>query len=262
MSVRELQIRFPELTARASRCRVCQLADDAPDLLAIAHELVRQGLTSSEISKRMHAALKEQDIRALTPRTILNHTEMHISESRIVNRYEGAGNDKSPRKVQGGLSVVDGGVLPLPTKQSDVEADYHEMRRLYDKLLPILDMAFELMETAQEEEKIDGSSLITLVRVFSEARSQLETLAKMRNSDRLIAAILEWHTRAFTHNLAEPISRKLREILCDLDDDDAELARAKLQLFLQEEIGPIFLAGARNALTKSAEEFKLPGGGT
>lgn len=262
MTVRELQIRFPELTARTSRCRLCQLTDDAPDLLAIAHELIRQGLTSTEIAKRMHAVLKEQDIRPVTARTVLNHVEMHISESRILNRYsKDAGGGDVPRVAKGGLQVVDGGVLPFPAKQSDVEADYHEMRRLYDKLHPILDMAFELLENASSEDGVDASSLITLVKVFSEARAQLETLSKMRNSDRLIMAILEWNTRALTHNVSEPLCRKLREILCDLDDDDAELAHAKLNTFLQKEIGPIFLAGARDALTKSAEEFKLPGGG-
>jgi hypothetical protein len=245
MSVIGLRSDFPELTSKASRCRACAMADTNPSALAVCHDLIRKGIITNEVVRRMKPVMLEAGLEPLSFRTIQNHASDHITVTMIADRFSG-------RKLM--MAEEEKPVIPLMPR-SDVVLDYQEMRKLYDKLVPILDMAYDLLEKSGE---ISGGDIITLVRVFGEARQQLEALGKMRNSDRLTLAILEWHTRAMAHNISEPLGRKLREIEADLEDGDAELAQAKLHTFLHKEIGPIFLAGARDALNKSSEEFKLP----
>jgi hypothetical protein len=150
--------------------------------------------------------------------------------------------------------------LPLAGKISlseDVD-DYAEMRTLF------LELA-EMMRSIKSDPNAiksplggyDVSMLKALNSMIMGCAKIIETVNKMKNSDRLTLAILESHTRSMSANLAIPLGEKIRVALAQLEDGDADGAQRTLLSLVQNDIVAIFREAATQAMLSSREQYQL-----
>lgn len=106
----------------------------------------------------------------------------------------------------------------------------------------------------------DGFLDLMAIRTYKElldtTRKMLETLNKMKNSDRVTASILDAHTKSLAENLAIPLGERLRQVLTLIDKDRIEAKQALIQL-LQRGLVEVFKKAAQDATSTTKETYGL-----
>jgi len=105
--------------------------------------------------------------------------------------------------------------------------------------------------------RYDDKSLNAWTKMIATARSILEGLNKMRNSDRLTAHILEKHAQDLSQAVAVELGRSLREIATMVDTSDKQELRNALLKFMNRGVPEIFAKSVKSTLGSAKEEFGL-----
>lgn len=91
-----------------------------------------------------------------------------------------------------------------------------------------------------------------------EVRAIIESLNKMKNSDRLVLMILETHTKKFAQNLAAPMGLELRGVCEELARiPEASHAAARLTALVEGGVTNLFKKAAVDSLAQSREKYNL-----
>jgi len=234
---------FPELKQNR-QCRLCAYALDTPHITSKVHELWRQGSAYRVIEDAIQGDLKEAGYSPVNFGAIRRHLLGHVARHLIPNRTEAAAG-RPPYAAR-------------PPAMTDDEADYFELRKLYDRLIPIVDLVKRDQDRKVESgEPLSGYDLQHLVRLFGECRMQLEALNKMRNSNRLTKAVIEAHTSQVLMLLSEPLGHKLRDIRHRLKVGLMHDAMRDLDALIDAELPPMLVSSGKEAIRRSVEEYKL-----
>jgi hypothetical protein len=163
------------------------------------------------------------------------------------------------RLAQDADSLLNSNYHNLPLGQND--SDYHNMVNLFQKLLRRIE-SLDADPTAFQNE--DGShgfqKLNTWSGMIANAKSILEGLSRMRNSDRMTVSILEQHTKRYAMAISGPIGLILREIRDELQgvrSDKAQALATRLTLVLDHDILQLMTDAAMRSLRESKEQYKL-----
>lgn len=234
---------FPEIRKRNARCRICKLIDTHPELVHAIHELIRQGVGPSALERRFASVLEEAHVPHIYRASYERHVAEHITKMGLVVKL----TDERERR----LATPE--VIPA-REVTDEELDYVEMRRLFTQLSETL---AQVSRAVAGKEELTSYDLNMLIALYRELRNQIETLNKMRNSDRLTKAILEAHTRQLLQLLSEPLSEALRDVYRMLLNGDYDGAAARMGTLLSADLAPMFVSSGREAMQMSIEHYKL-----
>lgn len=145
-----------------------------------------------------------------------------------------------------------------PSSSSDVDS-YEEMRILFNELAEMT-RAIRADPNALKSPLgggYDVSMLRAITAMYDALRKNIESVAKMKSSDRLTLAILESHTRAMSQNLAIPLGEKIRATLEALDSGEPDEAKAILLSLVRGDIVTIFREAATQAMLSSRELYNI-----
>ena len=255
---------FPELTKSHARCTLCKLVPDNGDLLKEIHFMLREGTGTRRIATLIAPDLRERDLKPIDFRAISRHHNAHVQVALIVDPKKELPPPPPPPAVPAGPKVplVEGpaaeSYVTKRDPKTDDEADYFELRKLYDRLLPMLDLANrDLKSKAETNRGLTPQDYKTIVTMYSECRQQLEALNKMRNSNRLTRAVIEAHTSQVLTMLSEPLGQKLRDIRRQLEHGDQPGAVALLCSLIDSDLPPMLISTGKEAIRRSVDEYKL-----
>lgn len=232
---------FPELTQRQQQCRLCQLATTRPKVLFVVHELYRRGLTGRPLVAKLEPVFAEAGEEMPSRQAFLRHFERHCAAV--------AGED-APEEVK-------------QIQRDDYESDYIELRKLYADFREIFTQVkdeFKERKRSRSEggEKTSDYGLVMLVKLAGELRQMLDTLSKMRNSEKLFSIVLVRHTEQVIEAIVDPLGSTLKGIRDRLKrGDDAEAVAEELTRLLNGDIYPLFEAASKRALEQSRQQYKL-----
>jgi len=137
------------------------------------------------------------------------------------------------------------------------DSDYFHLWDLYNRVRErVVAMDSDPLAFLGPDGEPDRETLKVYAGLVSETRRMLETLNKMRNTDRVTAAILEQHTRSYAEALAIPLGEKLRVVLSALEKDTHQ-ARAVVISLLQRGLVEIFRDAALSSLASTKETYNL-----
>lgn len=148
----------------------------------------------------------------------------------------------------------------LATGEND--SDYHHMADLFKRVIRRV-AALDADPTAfviEGTNKHAFQKLSVWSGMINNARQILESLNKMRNSDRMTVSILEQHTRKFALQLSGPMAQVLREIREDLrtvPDGRGDYAVKRIEELLSERMPQLMTEAAAQAMRESKEQYKL-----
>jgi len=274
---------FPEIRKFHARCTLCKLAANEGPLLREIHYRLRSGVPSRKVAALFAEELEDRGLPTLDFRAIARHYKDHVENALIVNPAQDLAFQApilpAPRRKPAAasaapISAVEGPPLLEPdadlegpaaesyaTKRdpkTDDEADYFELRKLYDRLLPMLDLANkDLKRKASSSHGLTHQDYKIIVTMYSECRQQLEALNKMRNSNRLTRAVIEAHTSQVLTMLSEPLGQKLRDIRRQLEHGEAQSAVLLLSALIESDLPPMLVSTGKEAIRRSVDEYKL-----
>lgn len=248
----------PAITSPNSRCRVCQLAWKHADVCLVIHEMMRSGSTDALIARRASEVLIARSLDSITDRSIHRHrTHVTLPEDEAV------------------LDAVD--APPLERGQAGAVDDHAEAWKLYDRLLervrqfdqdgrlalpPVPQWSTDAdpkeVEAALAQFGHAAKTMRLWLALLSEMRHTLESINRMRNSDRLVHAALAQHTRTYSLQLADALLPALRRIAHSIRSGDPNTALAALSNLAEHGgIAEVFQSAAGDAYAKSCADFRL-----
>ena len=273
------QADFPELVRTHARCTLCALIADHPDLLKEIHYMTKQRIGTRRIAVLIEPELQERGLRLIDFRAIGRHQKGHLSRNLIVDPTQElpvfeeepppppppplplpkkAATKKTSRKKAAREGPAAASYVEQRAPSTDDEADYFELRKLFDRLLPMLDLANrDLTRKAQDDRGLTAADYKVILAMYSECRQQLEGLNKMRNSNRLTRAVIEAHTSQVLTMLSEPLGQKLRDIRRQLEHNDPTAAIAMLASLIDSDLPPMLVSTGKEAIRRSVDEYKL-----
>ena len=245
---------FPELM-HDYRCKLCQLAETKPGLLRIVHRMrLKEGHGAKALHRRLQHLFERHGVELPSERAIGRHFEKHVDMAFLV---------EAQPVVAPKFDIPDmelGAFEDLATGEND--SDYHHMADLFKRVVRRI-AALDADPTAfliEGTNKHAFQKLGIWSGMINNARQILESLNKMRNSDRMTVSILEQHTRKFALTLSAPMAQVLREIREDLTtvpDEKADYAVKRIEELLSERMPQIMTEAAAQAMRESKEQYKL-----
>jgi hypothetical protein len=227
---------FPEITQLEARCRLCRLATERPTLLAKIHSLYRAEAGWPEIIDSANALFEEAQLPPITRSPVTRHFDLHVKYDAVTAAVQKALVD--PREID-----------------ENNNSDYFEMWGLYGRIKNLLER-IELEKLASDE--ISSYDVIVWVKVIAEGRAYLESLNKIRNSARLMAAILKGQTKLFAQRAAAPLIDELRDAVARLRaGSDPNDVADQLEVLLEEGLQALFQKAASDSLEQSCDQYKI-----
>lgn len=217
------------------RCRICALQVDHAGALATIHDAYAQGTNWCELTRIANRLLAVDGVEPDPPiarDSLRRHCQKHL------------------QVVTASLDAADG------APRDDYEVDYLELRKLYGKMVRLFDKFY--VELSPEAIRKNTYEHMALLRMVSDLRATLKTLADMRNSEKLMGTILNNHTRQLIRLFSEPVGQMMRRAVERLraGEDPQEVADWIEQL-LAGDIYPAFNDAANRALEISRQQFGL-----
>lgn len=137
-------------------------------------------------------------------------------------------------------------------------SDYHNMAALFRQMVDrAAAMNADPTAFVNAKGQYDTRALLAWKALVSECRQILEGLSKMRNSDKLTAAILERHTREFSQSAAASLGAQIGDLLGKIDELDREEMRSMLKQLLSRGMPKAFSDAARATMETSRDQFAL-----
>lgn len=137
-------------------------------------------------------------------------------------------------------------------------SDYHNMWTLFTQMVERADAMNEnpnAFLTAQGT--IDVRALGAWTKMIATAKSILEGLNRMRNDDKMVAHMLDDHTRMFVQDVSISIGMELKGLIDRLEEDGEREHADAVRRILYRRLSEIFLRSAESTLTQAREKFGL-----
>jgi predicted outer membrane protein len=210
-----------------------------PKLLWVIDQLHKQGLSGRPLQAKLAPLFKEAREDEPTRQAVVRHYSAHCA----------AGRAEKERKQEEALAKAG----------DDYESDYIELRGLYADFRKIFtQVKHEFADREENDEKTSAYSLVMLLKLASELRNMLKTLADMRNSEKLFSVVLVRHTEQFVAFLSEPLGYTLRDIRDRLArGEDPTVVAERVDKLLGGELFPLFENAAKQAIERSRNQYKL-----
>lgn len=233
---------FPEITALHPQCRLCALVGSDPELLTQIHMQAKSGAGSRRLQTAFEAAWADRLEQPMDHQNYKRHIENHCTIKQPI---------AAPSFDE-----------PIPeAKIAEANASLEKMAE-HDDYFELRDLILQLrqqMENMSRTKKNDSSEsnfywLTIWLKIVSELRACLESLSRMRNSDRVTKAVLQAHTKRFVQLFSEPLLIELQKTLVATQQGEGEPAVARL---IDESVSRIIQTAATSALRETSEAYKL-----
>jgi hypothetical protein len=244
---------FPELEQKYVHvCRMCKLIEVEPGIIHVLHELFRQGYSGLPLQNKMKPLFEEAGLVQPARQSMMRHLQGHVVVSKISHEWKGGTGEPPPPTT-------------VSPQGNHYETDYIEMRRLYEKLRPIIDyIETQVNKKTLSNQDISSYDIMNITRVWAEGRQLLKSLSDMRNSEKLMGVILVRHTEGLLQLLADNVGivlRNMRERLLRGDSPDDLIRYIDTLTGLtnggEGDLLPMFESAAQRAIAASKESYNL-----
>lgn len=256
---------LPELR-HEPRCKVCQLVTDHPGILKLLHEFKRDEPEMGEyaLHTKMRPIFERHGIKGPSSRAIGRHLAQHVDFTivpPVVAKFDLPDPDvvmfERMAEAEQQLRSFSAADVALGANDSD----YHSMADLFRRLMRrISALDADPKAFMNPDGRHSMQKLNTWASMVNTAKSVIEGLNKMRNSDRMTVSILEQHTKRYAAAVASPLASTLRDVrdeLMFIEDPKAKELAQRLTLLLSEEVSGIFTDAAKKSLGETRERYKL-----
>lgn len=258
---------FPELIALEPRCHVCQLVQSHSGLVKLVHRYRRdEGLGAEMLEQRMKPIFERHGVTPLAGKSMTRHLLNHVDFDRVpkdgaVDTFglPDATELSIDRLATDAAALRAGNLDDLATGAND--SDYHQMADLFRRLVRrVRAMDGDPTAFVTPDGQPSVQRLTVWANMVTSAKSIIEGLNKMRNSDRMVASILEAHTKRYALAVAQPLAASIRDVRDALSHHHDPVVRAqadRLSALLDNDVSDIFTQAALRSLRESKEQYKL-----
>ena len=254
---------FPEIVGRVSVCRLCQLVDADPDFLRRIHKLWQQGNGVRRLESDMWHAWTSRGEKVADHKTYHRHLRSHCDFSLVDGALEAA---MSSGTAAGGARATRE-MVPVKVKaqthagaQAAVEGapDYVDMEALLAKLRDRMAEVDDNVAFIDDEGRVNSYGIIVWLKLVSEFRQAVESMSRMKNSERLIKAILQSHTKRMAQLISAPLVERFEVVVTAMREGrDEDLVAGELERLASSDIKSLILQAAETAVAESCEVYKL-----
>lgn len=266
-----LVVGFPELTGFEPKCKLCRLSSDAPGLLKLLHRKHAEGLGSKALMALLRTMFDRYSVNMPSLSAFNRHLSGHVDHSQVSD----ADDYTLPDPLALVLAKLDDEAPAMFKARPDViayghnDSDYHNMAELFRRLMRrvvALDddpLAFTAADAGEGGERIHNfDRLAKWSGMIANCKSIIESLNKMRNSDRMTVSILEQHTKRYATAVAQPLVTELRAIREQLaalaaSNADAHALDVRLGTLLDHQVSEMFTDAAGRTLAETEKHYKL-----
>lgn len=150
------------------------------------------------------------------------------------------------------------GISPVDGVHGTNASDY---KHLYDLFLQVKESAAAIRSNPTAFATAHGYNdkvINAYTRLVSTAMKALSDLNRMRNNDRLVASMLDSHTKELAQSVTIDLARDLRELIGEVDNGlTSDETVIRLKQLLYKRLPEVLLANAQKSLTSSKREFGL-----
>jgi len=228
------------------------------------HQYRREdGLGEHAMHTRMRPIFERHGIKPPSMRAIGRHLTSHVDYDIVPDKDNFDLPDPEEVAFER-LAAAEGElkqIAPSDVALGKNDSDYHNMADLFRRLMRRI-AALDADPTAfvNPDGQHSMQRLNTWSNMVSNAKSIIEGLNKMRNSDRMTVSILEQHTKRYATAIAAPIAdvvRSVRDDLAFIDHPKARELELRLTILLEQGVPGIFRDAAVRSLRESREKYKL-----
>lgn len=242
-----------------SSCRICQLSKSHPHEYSQISALVMDGTSIMQVYDVYLDLTDVNDLPEASYKTLCNHFNKHLTMEAAV-AVAVAKKEKTPDKVDRKL-VSNKAIEQVDLGNFD---EYKELCKLYVAFKNVSDKIYEYTNSLQKDQadsvdKWSQAKIGTFVQMVNTQRSILSEIAKMRQSDKLVAVaaqfILEQYTRSILTKIQEEFDMtsafmKRHGVPGEDIEDYENLIKSRMSNILVNE--------AESAMNLTKKEFKLP----
>lgn len=150
------------------------------------------------------------------------------------------------------------GVSPVEGALGRNSSDYHNMWSLFTQVVDRANAMNADPTAFVTSHGVNEKTLNAWTKMIATAKSILSDLNRMRNTDRLVAGLLEDHTRALTQAVCAELGVEVKAIIDAIDaGEDKNDVVIMLKALMYRRIPEIFLKSASTTLVTAKEEFGL-----
>lgn len=249
---------FPEITAFEESCRLCNLGRTHPEALKQAHSWFRQhgreGL-AERTDQRVQALGEEPIDAACYAEHFAFHVEWYTSKPMAIEPAMRSRFDEDERALRASFE----------DEQADAQGidqrDYVHVARLFKRMIRRLDaLDADPSVFLTPDNRVDFHAYGIWTRMVAQAESAMKTLNKMRGSDKVVEAIVEYHTRTFAQGAARELAVELRVLKNEISKlPNSGGVVAAIDALLVDRLPVLFRAAAGEAHVKTRDHFKEAG---
>lgn len=267
---------FPEIVNKESQCRLCALVETAPGILVSIHSQHREGRGVRALETQTRMVWEARGETPVDHRTFDRHLKKHCDFSEVSMAVGETLADDLPSgddlldeesssepgmSPPGTLSPAPPPVLQLAAPRSeDLEAgagDYFDMENVIIRLRARVDQLDADTAFVDEEGRVNTYGIAIWIKIISELRQALEALNRMRNSDRLIKAIVQAHTKRVAQLSSAPLINRFQALLMMLKNGTTANAILEVEKLASGDVRDIMIRAAEEAIRESCKVYKL-----
>lgn len=240
-------------------CRMCKLSKSHPHIYNQISALVMDGTSIMQVYDAYLDLTDVNDLPEASYKTLCNHFNKHLTMEAAV-AIAVAKKEKVPDKVDRKL-VSEKEVAQVDLGNFD---EYKELCKLYVAFKNVSDKIYEYTNALQKEQtdsvdKWSQAKIGTFVQMVNTQRSILSEIAKMRQSDKLVAVaaqfILEQYTRSILMKIQEEFDMTSAFMKRHgVSTEDVE----EYENLIKSRMSNILVNEAESAMNLTKKEFKLP----
>lgn len=259
---------FPELMHYEPKCKLCMLTRENPGLLKVVHRKFREGLGSKALINTLRPVFEQQGVVIASVSAFERHLKGHIDYEAVSDPDEFDMPDPVA-VVLDRLNDEEASMLasgPDAIAYGHNDSDYHNLAELFRRLVRRIVSLDEDPTAFLTDDGPNKQHNFQRLQIWSgmvaNAKSIIEGLNKMRNSDRMTVSILENHTKRYATAVAGPLAAALRDIRVDLrqlaqHEPKAHALEVKLGMLLDHDVGELFTSAAARSLSETGQQYKL-----
>lgn len=254
---------FPEIVGRVSACRLCQLVDSDPNFLRRIHKLWQHGNGVRRLESEMWHAWTSRGEKVADHRTYHRHLRQHCDFTLVDGALEvameagsAAGGERAARAL---VPVkVKAETDPGARAAAEEAPDYVDMEALLAKLRDRMAEIDENTSFVDDEGRVNSYGIMVWLKLVSEFRQAVESMSRMKNSERLIKAILQSHTKRMAQLISAPLVERFEVVVTAMREGrDGDLVAGELERLASSDIKSLILQAAETAVAESCEVYKL-----
>lgn len=253
-------IGFPEIVGYSPACTLCRLAHDHPTLLTRVHAwLRRQGL--EEIASNFAGPLSDVGVPVLEVAEFSSHYSAHIDLA--VRPLTVAYNFDAPSNLKLRFDDDERHLRKIADDSGPMGGDASDYKQMWGLFLRVM-RRIDALESdpglfLTPAGSIDKEMLKIIDKLVNTAGGLMKSLNKMRNSDALVAGIVEYNTRVLASDLAKEIAGELRGIRAAVEKlSGGQAVAVSIDQLLMDRLPILFRHSAETALVKTRDYFQPP----